>query len=184
MRNNKKTAVKVIFLYLLVTTGLWMFLLAYSNSYNRLTTEKISPASLDLSEKRAEMSILDYSCSFDITKLLPESKFYYVLYMTVPDEVRLMSAVMDSLKAVCPASHSKSCSVRRDKQALHREIYGNHQEYKGRKAFQEEVPFFPLYKLQTGNRGNSSCGSTQYEAKQPADQEHYMNTAFCSRKND
>lgn len=97
MRKNKKAAVKIIFLYLLLTTGLWMFLLAYSNSYNKLTTEKISPASLDLSEKRAEMRILDYSCTLDISKLHPESKLYFVLYLTVPDEVRLMSVLIDCL---------------------------------------------------------------------------------------
>ena len=88
---KKKTVVKAVFSYLLLTTGIWMFLLSYSNSYNRLTTEKISPASLNLTAESAEMKILEHTFVFDIEKFLPESKLYYVLYLIAPDEVRLIA---------------------------------------------------------------------------------------------
>lgn len=95
-KKNKKTVVKAVFMYVLLTTGLWMFIMSYSNSYNKLTTEKISPASLNLNGETAEMSILRHTFSFDIAGIMPRSKLYYVLYMTAPDEMRLTVRLMCS----------------------------------------------------------------------------------------
>lgn len=92
MKNKKKkTVVRIFFAYLILTTGLWMFFLSYSNSYNKLSIEKISPASITLTENQAEMKILKSSFIFNIEDLLPESKLYYVIYMFSPDEVRLIT---------------------------------------------------------------------------------------------
>lgn len=88
-KKNKKNAVKAVFIYILLTAGLWIFNMSYSNSYNKLTTEKISPASLNLNDETAEMSILKRTFTFDIAGIMPESKLYYVLYLLAPDEMRL-----------------------------------------------------------------------------------------------
>ncbi|MBQ8296429.1 MAG: hypothetical protein IJX77_01445 [Ruminococcus sp.] len=91
---RKRTVIKLIFFYTLLTTGLWMFLMSYANSYNRLTTEKISPASLNLSAETAEMTILENTFHLNIEKFLPESKLYYLLYLVSPDEIRLSSGLI------------------------------------------------------------------------------------------
>ncbi len=90
---KKKTLVKAGFVYLLLTTGLWMFLTSYSNSYNRLSVEKLSPASLILSEDKAQLKILSHEVTFGTESLMPESKLYYVLYVISPDEVRFISDI-------------------------------------------------------------------------------------------
>jgi len=90
MKNKKKkSSVRVIILYLILTTGLWMFLMSYSNSYNKLTTEKISPASIVVNKEKVEMTILEKKYEFDIDGIMPESKLYYGLYLAAPDELRL-----------------------------------------------------------------------------------------------
>lgn len=93
-RKNKKTAVTAIFAYLLLTTGLWMFIMSYSNSYNKLSTEKITPASITLTEGSAEMSVLEHSFLLDLACFLPESKLYCGLYIIAPDEFRAGSSLV------------------------------------------------------------------------------------------
>ncbi len=85
---KKKSVVKAVFIYLLLTTGIWTFMMSYSNSYNRLTTEKISPASLVVSGDKAEVKILKRTFSLNLEKIMPESKLYFLLYMISPDELR------------------------------------------------------------------------------------------------
>lgn len=92
-RKNKKSAVRAGFAYLLLTTGLWMFIMSYSNSYNRLSAEKIAPASITLTEGSAEMSVLEHSFLLDLSGFLPESKLYCGLYILAPDELRSISAL-------------------------------------------------------------------------------------------
>ncbi|MBE6862277.1 MAG: hypothetical protein E7497_05200 [Ruminococcus sp.] len=92
-RKKKKTFVRAVFVYLLLTTGLWMFLNSYSNSYNRLSVEKLSPASLIISEDKAQLKILNQEFTFGTDALLPESKLYYVLYVISPDEVHFVSDI-------------------------------------------------------------------------------------------
>lgn len=95
MKNKKKkSVVRWVFIYLTLTTGIWMFMMSYSNSYNRLTTEKISPASLIVNGETAEMKILEYTFAMDIKSILPESKLYFMLYMISPDELRVSSALI------------------------------------------------------------------------------------------
>ncbi|MCD7891942.1 MAG: hypothetical protein LUG26_09510 [Ruminococcus sp.] len=96
-RNKKKAIVMAVLLYLLLTTGLWMFLRSYANSYNKLTTEKISPASLTLKNETVEMKILEETYEFSIESITPESRLYYILYMTAPDEVKLYVVLISLL---------------------------------------------------------------------------------------
>lgn len=93
-KRKKKSAVRAGFSYLLLTTGLWMFIMSYSNSYNRLSSEKIAPASITLTESSAEMTVLKRSFSMDLSGFLPESKLYCGLYILAPDEMRILSSLI------------------------------------------------------------------------------------------
>ncbi len=85
---KKKTAVRAIFLYLLLTVGSWMFINSYANSYNRLTDEKIAPASLIVNGDTAEVEVLEYTAQFSISGLSPDSRLYCAAYLLAPDELR------------------------------------------------------------------------------------------------
>lgn len=89
MRKKKKTAVRIGFFYLLLTAGSWMFVNSYANSYNRLSDEKITPASLNLSGNTAALEILDHTVSFSVSGIAPDSKLYCAAYLVSPDELRL-----------------------------------------------------------------------------------------------
>ncbi len=93
-RKQKKSAVKAGFVYILLTTGLWMFIMSYSNSYNKLSAEKITPASITLTESIAEMTVLENSLTLDLSGFLPKSKLYSVLYLIVPDEVKMIASLI------------------------------------------------------------------------------------------
>ena len=95
-KKKKRTVVRVIFLYLLLTIGSWMFLNSYSNSYNRLSEEKIAPASLNINDNKASIVFLDHTIEFSMVGIAPESKFYCLAYLLSPDELRL-SAYLISL---------------------------------------------------------------------------------------
>lgn len=86
---KKKALVKAIFLYLLLTTGVWTFLLAYTNSRNRYTSEKTSPAAIVLTEDTAKVSLLEHTVTLETGIFLPESRIYFTGYMLAPDEARL-----------------------------------------------------------------------------------------------
>lgn len=88
MRVKNKTAVKAVFVYIVLTVGLQMFLYAYANSYNRLTDEKITPASLVVGENSAELKILGRSYNFSLNGISPENKAYFIAYLFTPDELR------------------------------------------------------------------------------------------------
>ncbi len=88
---SKKKAVRIIFAYLLLTAGSYMFLKSCCNSYNRLSTERITPASLVINGKTASVSVLEHKFSFSTDILSPESKIYYTAYLIAPDDVRLIA---------------------------------------------------------------------------------------------
>lgn len=88
MRKVNKTAVRAIFVYIVLTVGLQMFLYAYANSYNKLTDDKITPANLIINDERAELKILDRSYTFSFDKISPENKAYFIAYLFTPDELR------------------------------------------------------------------------------------------------
>lgn len=88
---KKKTVIRIIFMYFLLTAGIYMFLESCSNSYNRISKEKISPASIIINDNKASVSILENKFNFSIKMLLPESKIYYIAYIISSDDIRLMS---------------------------------------------------------------------------------------------
>lgn len=88
MKIKNKMAVRAIFVYIVLTIGLQMFLYAYTNSYNRLTDEKITPASLIINEDSAEFKIMNKSYIFSFDKISPENKAYFIAYLFTPDELR------------------------------------------------------------------------------------------------
>lgn len=92
MRKLLKTkAVRAVFVYILFAVGSYMFLRSCSNSYNRLTAEKIAPASLIINGNTASVSILEHRADFSMGIISPESRIYYGAYLAVPDDVRLMA---------------------------------------------------------------------------------------------
>ncbi|MCM1132678.1 MAG: hypothetical protein NC340_04325 [Ruminococcus flavefaciens] len=88
MRIKNKTMVRAILVYIVLTIGMQMFLYAYTNSYNRLTDEKITPASLIVGEESAELKILNRTYNFSLDKISPDSRIYFIAYLFSPDELR------------------------------------------------------------------------------------------------
>lgn len=88
---RKKTVLRIIFVYILLTAGIYMFLESCSNSYNRISKEKIVPASIVINDNKASVSILESKFNFSIKMFLPKSKIYYVAYTIASDDIRLMS---------------------------------------------------------------------------------------------
>lgn len=89
MKNNKKiTVFRTALIYVVLTVGIWMFLYSYTNSYNRLTDEKISPASLIVNDDCAEFKILNKSCNISLDIVSPESRLYFAAYLFSPDELK------------------------------------------------------------------------------------------------
>ena len=88
-KKNKKAAVRAVFFYLLLTFGLWMFLDSYANSYNRLSSENIAPASLTLTKDSAKINVLEKSCTIDLSRFSGKNRSYCLLYLASPDEIRL-----------------------------------------------------------------------------------------------
>lgn len=91
---KKKTALKAVFLYLLLSGGSWMFINSYANSYNRISGENIRPAGLVISGGRASVEVLDYEAEFGISGIAPESKAYCGAYLLSPDELRAAAYVI------------------------------------------------------------------------------------------
>ena len=87
-RIKKKTAVRAVMLYLILTAGLWMFINSYTNSYNRLTGEKIAPAGVTLSGGKASVNLLEHDTEIDLGAFSPDSKIFCAAYIISPDELR------------------------------------------------------------------------------------------------
>ena len=98
-RKKNKTAVRAVIIYLVVTVGLWMFLFSYSNSYNRLSETKISPASFTVDDASAELDILGQKYSFSLRGAAPESRVYLTAYLLSPDELRAVSLIISAFFA-------------------------------------------------------------------------------------
>lgn len=88
-RKKNRTAVRAAFIYLLLAGGSWMFVDSYANSYNKLTEDKIAPASVDISGSRVRVGIMEHSAELDLSELSPDSKLYCAAYLLSPDELRL-----------------------------------------------------------------------------------------------
>lgn len=86
-----KKAVSRIFIYILLTAGAYMFLVSSSNSYNRMSSEKIAPASIVISGGKASVSVLENSLTFATDCFSPESPLYFTAYLLSPDDIRIIS---------------------------------------------------------------------------------------------
>ena len=72
-RNKKKRPPSgAAFIYLLLSGGSWMFINSYANSFNRLSSEKIVPASLTIESGRASVECLTKAAEiFSISGIAP-----------------------------------------------------------------------------------------------------------------
>ncbi|MBR1592972.1 MAG: hypothetical protein IJ666_08180 [Ruminococcus sp.] len=98
----KKYAVLIMFVYILLTAGLFMFLNACGSSYNRLSEDKITPFSASADSERAEIKLLGKSFSFDISSAAPESRIWLLFYLAVPDEIRISCCISYHTDAFAP----------------------------------------------------------------------------------
>lgn len=71
-----------------------MFALSYSNSYNRLNYEKISPAGIIINKGEVTVSVLHDEVTFDFGFTNPESKFYYLLYFFSSDSMHIPEKIL------------------------------------------------------------------------------------------
>ena len=75
-------------MYLLLVGGSWMFINSYANSFNRLSTEKIVPASLTIQSGNASLYVLGNSLDIDFPSLNTSSKLCFIAYLASDDEIR------------------------------------------------------------------------------------------------
>lgn len=87
-RKRKKNAAGAVIIYLLLVGGSWMFINSYTNSFNRLSEEKITPASLTIMPESASVQVLDKAVDIDLKPFVPNSKLYFGAYILSPDEIR------------------------------------------------------------------------------------------------
>ena len=95
---KKRTAVRVIFIYLLLTTALWAFLYSCSNSYNHISDEKISPVGVVINGETAKLSLLEHEIKFRLDDISPQNEIYFPLYMFSPDELRMAVLIQAFLR--------------------------------------------------------------------------------------
>ena len=98
MFKNKRKISGTVFLYLLTTSLLWAFLVSYSNSYNRMNEEQITPANINISKNEITVNILHSEFTTDTELFSPESNLYYFSYLLSSDSLRISQAML--IKAV------------------------------------------------------------------------------------
>lgn len=94
MHSRKKTAVSLIFLYLLLTAGIWTYLYACSNSYNRIYADKVSPARLILEDNCARLHLMQYELDIPLDTVSADTPAAGLLYLITPDELRAAAAML------------------------------------------------------------------------------------------
>lgn len=75
-------------LYIVLVTGVWMFLHVYANSRSRMTEEKLMPVFLTVDGSLAELEIVGRRYDFQLTFAVPENRMYFPLYLASPPELR------------------------------------------------------------------------------------------------
>ena len=98
----KKSAILIMFVYIILTVGGFMFLNACGSSYNRLSEEKIVPFSASADERTAEIKILGKTFSIDISETSPESRSWLMFYLAVPDDIRISCCISYYIAAFFP----------------------------------------------------------------------------------
>ena len=97
-KKRNKTAAGAVLIYLLLVGGMWMFINSYTNSFNRLTEEKIVPASLTINAESASVQVLNKSAELDLSPLSPDSTLYCGAYILSPDEIRSAAYLISFLR--------------------------------------------------------------------------------------
>ena len=87
---GKKITVRLVLMYLILTVGIWMFLYSYSNSYNKLNSEKISAAEVVVDKDKTVVRLVGREYPVDTDVFSHESEFYFAAYMLAPTEFRLL----------------------------------------------------------------------------------------------
>ena len=98
----KRPAVLIMFVYMLLTAGIFMFLNACGSSYNRLSEEETVPFSTGVDGKNAEIEILGKTFDIDISDTAPESRTWLSFYLAVPDEIRISCCISYYIAAFFP----------------------------------------------------------------------------------
>lgn len=93
-RKKKKTVLRAVFMYLLLSGGSWMFIYSYANSCNHMRGEYMIPAQMVVEDERATVDILGHSAEFSISDIAPHSKLYCGAYLLSPDDLRLAAYVV------------------------------------------------------------------------------------------
>lgn len=93
-RKKKKTVLRAVFVYLLLSGGSWMFIYSYANSCNHMRGEYMVPAQMVVEDERATVDILGHSAEFSISDIAPHSKLYCGAYLLSPDDLRLAAYVV------------------------------------------------------------------------------------------
>lgn len=93
-RKKKKTVLRAVFMYLLLSGGSWMFIYSYANSCNHMRGEYMVPAQMVVDDERATVDILGHSAEFSISDIAPHSKLYCGAYLLSPDDFRLAAYVV------------------------------------------------------------------------------------------
>ncbi|WP_173369305.1 hypothetical protein [Ruminococcus flavefaciens] len=93
-RKKKKTVLRAVFMYLLLSGGSWMFIYSYANSCNHMRGEYMVPAQMVVDDERATVDILGHSAEFSISDIAPHSKLYCGAYLLSPDDLRLAAYVV------------------------------------------------------------------------------------------
>ena len=93
-RKKKKTVLRAVFMYLLLSGGSWMFIYSYANSCNHMRGEYMVPAQMVVEAERATVDILGHSAEFSISDIAPHSKLYCGAYLLSPDDFRLAAYVV------------------------------------------------------------------------------------------
>jgi|GEM_PF-1370366 nitrite reductase/ring-hydroxylating ferredoxin subunit len=70
-RKKKKTVLRAVFMYLLLSGGSWMFIYSYANSCNHMRGEYMVPAQMVVEDERATVDILGHSAEFSISDIAP-----------------------------------------------------------------------------------------------------------------
>lgn len=90
-RKKKKTALKAVFFYLLMSGGSWMFINSYANSYNKISRDSIVPAGIVIKNEQAAVRLLGHNRELDLSWIAPDSKSYCMAYIFSSDEIRAAS---------------------------------------------------------------------------------------------
>ena len=89
----KKPVMMILFVYVLLTFGAWIFLNAGGSSYNRLSEEKIIPFSVNADGENAEIKILGKIFRIDISGTAPENRAWLSFYLAVSDDIRISCCI-------------------------------------------------------------------------------------------